>query len=64
MNIEFYMLDTGEVAQNEDLFVMRDKVWCDNYEIYESQQACIGFEDCIRECKDIGWRLTKQTHTK
>ena len=66
MKIEFYKLDTGKVAQNDDLFVMGNKIWCDNYEIYESQQACVGFEDCIRECKDIGWRvvdITKQTQT-
>ena len=58
MKIEFYNKETGEVVPTGDYFVLNgDEVWRDKYEYYESQEASIGFEDCVRECKDIGWRL-------
>ena len=59
MKIEFFKIDTGEVLKDTDdtFFVMNNSVWCDNFVTYESQYSVIGFEDCVKERKDIGWRV-------
>ena len=65
MYIEFYVKETGRVVVTEgavwdynDYFVRNgDEVWCDNDEYYESQSSPVGFEDCIRRCENIGWRV-------
>lgn len=59
MQIEFFEKTTGRVLQDTDsfFFVMNSEVYCDNSVIWESQEAAIGFEDCIKRRPDIGWRL-------
>lgn len=62
MRIEFYDVDTGEVLDRpyNTFFVMGNgEVWADNGNYWESQSASIGFEDCIRPCPNIGWRVVK-----
>ena len=59
MKIEFFKKDTGELIDGTDgvYFVMSNEVYKDNFETWESQQAVIGFDNCIERCKDVGWRL-------
>ena len=57
--IQFFRKNDGAVIAEPAIgyFVMEDKVWRDNFKTRESQGAVIGFDDCIVECPDIGWRL-------
>ena len=60
MRIEFYRKATGEVVPTLNYFVLNgDEVWCDNFECFESQSESIGFEDCIKRCDGIGWRVAE-----
>lgn len=56
--ILFYIKSTWEVLDNADnaLFVRSDgTVWRDNYKTWESQEASIGFDDCVEPCPHIAW---------
>ena len=57
--IEFYFKDSGKIYEHSDdyLFVMNDRVYRDNDKMFESQEALIGFDDCIEEFSHIGWRI-------
>ena len=64
MEIEFYRKSTGEAMpkdySDDWLFVMNDKVYTDNDASFESQQATVSFDDFIKECPDMGWRVKGQ----
>lgn len=64
MEIEFYYLESGNVIKKQDsddtLFVMNGKVFSDNFESCESQDATVQFEDFIKECNDLGWRVVRE----
>ena len=61
MEIEFFYTETGNAIKKQDskdtLFVMNDKVYSDNFEYCESQEATVQFEDFIKECTDLSWRI-------
>jgi len=58
MKIEFYKKDTGEAVPTGNYFVLNgNEVWCDNCRYYESQPAPVGFDDFVKKCDQIGWRL-------
>ena len=59
MEIEFYNIESGEVIPSGDHFVMYNRVWCDNYESYESQEPTVSFDDFIVEQPHIGWRVVE-----
>lgn len=61
MSIEFFMVATGTLVGIDSrnwLFVMNDKVFCDNGRSFESQEATVSFDTFITERPDIGWRVT------
>jgi hypothetical protein len=63
--IEFYVKETGQtisknghVKDYNDYFVRNGyEVWCDNDERFDEQRFAVGFDDCIRRCENIGWRV-------
>lgn len=57
--IQFYDKETGRVLENTDdyYFVMNDLVYCDNDFSTESQEASVSFDEFIKECPAIGWRM-------
>lgn len=56
--IQFFDKNTGETfVNNHSLFVMGNEVWGNNGCYYESQEASIGFEDCIKPFPHLGWRV-------
>lgn len=61
MKIVFYKKSDGCDMKETDnhYFVMNNEVYRDNYESFESQEASIGFDDCIARCPDISWRITQ-----
>ena len=59
MKIEFFNKETGEKIPSGDHFVMYNRVWCDNYESYESQEPTVCFDDFIKECPTTGWRVVE-----
>lgn len=53
-----FLLKNGNPAPERDYFVMKDgSVWCDNYNTFESQEASIGFDNCIVRCPDVVWEV-------
>ena len=59
MKIEFFMKATGTpigIDSENWLFVMNNKVYCDNGRSCESQEATVSFETFITERPDIDWR--------
>lgn len=59
MNIEFYIKETGEIIEQPDchFFVMSNEVYCDSGFSTESQEATVTFEDFIKECPHVGFRI-------
>lgn len=57
MRIEFYTIETGEATSVTNYFIMYDRVWIDNECATESQCEMVEFEDFIKECPHIGWRV-------
>jgi len=58
MKIEFYDKNTLEVINNEDLFVMKNVVYCDNYKVCDGCEFA-SFDYFIEEKPDIGWSAVK-----
>lgn len=58
MRIEYFDKKTEQPIKNTDdeLFVMNNEVYSDNFKTFESQPGVIGFHDCIVAMPNIGWR--------
>ena len=59
--IEFFIKNSNKILSDTDdyYFIMNNVVYCDNNEMYESQSAVIGFDDCIQRRDDIGWKTNE-----
>ena len=59
MKIEFFNKETGDILMNTDdwYFVMNNEVYRNNDVYYESQEASIGFDDCVFKVPRVGWRV-------
>lgn len=65
MKIHFFYKATGEAIPYPDgcLFVMNDKVFCDNQNFFETQEETVHvkgiamFDDFIVDHPEIGWRV-------
>ena len=56
--IEIYNTATFNIMTDEvAYFVMDGYVFRDNNYTYESQEAVVGFEDCIVKCPHLDWRI-------
>ena len=62
MKIEFYDDNATKdvIEEPHDYFILNgNEVWADNNQTEESQCALVGFEDFIRKCNDVGWRVVE-----
>ena len=58
--IRFEFIDEeGNLVENQsDYFILADgSVWRDNYAWFESQAACVSFENFVVKCKNVQWRI-------
>ena len=55
MKIQFYDRQTGNIIDQDNLFVLNDQVWESNDNVYGNDN--VSFEDFIDQRPDIQWRV-------
>jgi hypothetical protein len=66
VTIEFYIKESNKIINQSDnyFFVMNGEVYCDNLLETGNQEATVSFEDFIKECPHVGFRISNKLTTK